>query len=368
MCALSCGIVGLPNIGKSTLFNVLTKTQMAEAANYPFCTIEPNKAVISVQDERLKIAAQMAKSAKTIFPQVEVVDIAGLVKGASSGAGLGNKFLENIREVDVIIHVLRFFVDKDVIGEDLEGGPQEARQIIENELILADLGFLESLAKGLEKKAKSNSDAKAELLLVSQLTKHLEAGKLASDFSCSDEAQAPIIRSFRLLTSKPVLYLCNVSDDDYLEKTFDENSDFKALEASVGVKNLVVLPIKLESAFIDMTQDERVEYLTELGAPLDGIERLIKRCYAALDMECFFTVGPQEARSWSIKKGSRAQAAAGKIHSDIEKNFIRANVMSYEDFTKYGGEVGCREAGKLRVEGKDYIVRDADIMHFLHSG
>jgi GTP-binding protein YchF len=365
--SLNCGIVGLPNVGKSTLFNILTKTQNAEAANYPFCTIEPNTAKVAIKDHRLEKIANLVGSKEIIFPQISITDIAGLVKGASEGEGLGNQFLSHIRETDAIIHVLRLFDDKDVIHVDQKIDPVSDKEVIEMELMLSDLSSLQNRIPKLEKKAKNDKDVQEELRLINSIIDMLEKSKIP-DLSIFNTDEKKIIDRLNLLTTKKVLYLLNVSEEQFIDEKYKNLDIYKNLISNIGSdKNIFVMPIKFESDLIDLNEEERIEFSNEYGIPSDNIDRLIKKTYDLLNLHSFFTVGPKEARSWQIYKGDTSYVAASKIHTDIQKGFIRAEVISYQDFLEFKSESNARLNGKLRSEGKEYIVQDCDIIHFLHS-
>jgi len=357
-----CGIVGLPNVGKSTLFNALTKTAAAQAANYPFCTIEPNVGEVAVPDARLEKLAEIAHSAQVVPTRITFVDIAGLVRGASKGEGLGNQFLANIREVDAIVHVLRCFEDADITH--VEGGvdPLRDAEIIETELMLADLESLEKRVPMLEKKAATgDKESKAELSVINAALAQLREGRPARLAEIGEE-ERPRFRRLQLLTAKPVLYVCNVDEDSLPEgNEWVEKVRAKAAEEGAGV---VVIAAALEEQLAQLSEEEQREYLESVGLSEPGLNRLIRAGYALLDLITFFTAGPKEARAWTVKRGAKAPEAAGVIHTDFQRGFIRAEVISYEDFVACGGEAGAREAGKLRQEGKDYVVQDGDVMHF----
>ncbi len=357
-----CGIVGLPNVGKSTLFNALTRTAAAQAANYPFCTIEPNVGEVAVPDERLETLARIAESKNVVPTRISFVDIAGLVRGASRGEGLGNQFLANIREVDAIVHVLRCFEDADITH--VEGGvdPLRDAEIIETELMLADLESLEKRLVKLEKKAATgDKEAKALVTLMRKATDLLEAGKPARLAEIAPEEEKAW-KGLQLLTAKPVLYVCNVDEDSAATgNAFSEK--VQAMAAAQGAET-VIISAAIEEELAQLEDAERAEYLESMGLEEAGLERLIRAGYRLLDLITFFTAGPKEAHAWTVKRGARAPQAAGVIHSDFEKGFIRAEVISYEDYVAHGGEAGAREAGKMRLEGKDYVVQDGDVMHF----
>ncbi len=357
-----CGIVGLPNVGKSTLFNALTRTAAAQAANYPFCTIEPNVGEVAVPDERLETLARIAESKNVVPTRISFVDIAGLVRGASRGEGLGNQFLANIREVDAIVHVLRCFEDADITH--VEGGvdPLRDAEIIETELMLADLESLEKRLVKLEKKAATgDKEAKALVALMRKATDLLEAGKPARLAEIAPEEEKAW-KGLQLLTAKPVLYVCNVDEDSAATgNAFSEK--VQAMAAAQGAET-VIISAAIEEELAQLEDAERAEYLESMGLEEAGLERLIRAGYRLLDLITFFTAGPKEAHAWTVKRGARAPQAAGVIHSDFEKGFIRAEVISYEDYVAHGGEAGAREAGKMRLEGKDYVVQDGDVMHF----
>ncbi len=357
-----CGIVGLPNVGKSTLFNALTKTAAAQAANYPFCTIEPNVGEVAVPDARLRKIAEVANSAQMLPTRMTFVDIAGLVRGASKGEGLGNQFLANIREVDAVLHVLRCFESGDITHVEGSVDPLRDAEIIETELMLADLESLEKRLPMLEKKATTgDKEAKADLEVIMPAVELLREGRPAR-LAEIDEQQRPRFRRLQLLTAKPVLYVCNV-EEDALPEGNAHVEKVRALAASEGA-GVVVIAAALEEQLAQLDEEEQREYLESLGLKEPGLNRLIREGYALLDLITFFTAGPKEARAWTVKRGATAPKAAGVIHTDFERGFIRAEVIAYEDFIAHGGEAGAREAGKLRQEGKDYVVQDGDVMHF----
>ncbi len=358
----NCGIVGLPNVGKSTLFNALTKTQDAQAANYPFCTIEPNVGRVAVPDDRLDKIAEIGKSAKTIYTQLEFVDIAGLVKGASKGEGLGNQFLGNIRSTDAILHVLRCFENGDITHVENTVDPVRDAQIISTELMLSDLESLEKQVDGWRKRAKqSDKEAIVRVVVIEKVIKALEAGKPARSVSLSDE-EKPVYAALQLLTAKPVLYVCNVEEG----AAATGNAFSQAVEkmaADEGASS-VIISAAIEAEVAQLALDEQKDFLETMGLQEPGLNKVIRAGYQLLGLLTFFTVGPKEARAWTVVAGSRAPQAAGAIHSDFERGFIRAETIAYQDFVQLGGETACRESGKLRQEGKEYSVIDGDIFHF----
>jgi GTP-binding protein YchF len=357
-----CGIVGLPNVGKSTLFNALTQTAAAQAANYPFCTIEPNVGEIAVPDPRLEKLATLAKSAEIIPTRISFVDIAGLVRGASKGEGLGNQFLANIREVDAIIHVVRCFEDADVTHVEGKIDPIADIDTIETELMLADLESLEKRVDALEKKAKGNDkEAKETLGLVNRALALLREGKPARLLERKPEEET-LFHSLGLLTSAPVLYACNVEEASAAAgNAFSSKVEARAKEE--GAMS-VVISAKIESEIAMLPPDERADYLATVGLTETGLDRLVRAGYALLHLVTYFTAGPKETRAWTITVGTKAPQAAGVIHTDFEKGFIRAETISYGDYVANNGETGAKEAGKMRLEGKDYVVADGDVMHF----
>ena len=358
-----CGIVGLPNVGKSTLFNALTETQAAQAANYPFCTIEPNVGQVSVPDERLEKIAGIAKSAKTIPTQLAFVDIAGLVKGASKGEGLGNQFLANIREVDAIVHVLRCFEDDDIQHVANKVDPLADAEVVETELLLADLESLEKRVPAAAKRATSgDKEAKLMASVLGQALELLKDGKPARLTEPKDEEEARVFRQAQLLTAKPVLYVCNVAEEDAAKGNALSEQVF-AKAAAEGAE-AVVVSAAIESELVGMPEEDRAEYLAELGLVESGLSRVIKAGYKLLGLQTFFTAGPKESRAWTFPAGAKAPQAAGEIHTDFERGFIRAETIAYDDYVALGGESGAREAGKLRQEGKEYLVQDGDVMLF----
>jgi len=360
---LSVGIVGLPNVGKSTTFNALTKAQNAEAQNYPFCTIEPNKAVVPVPDERINELAKIVNPERVQHSVIEFVDIAGLVKGASKGEGLGNKFLSNIREVEIILHMVRCFDDGNITH--VEGGIDPIRdiEIIESELIFADIEQLDRKIEKLTREAKSQKDARAKLELAKELKEHLEEIKPASTFAKKDDdIFKELNKEMRFLSAKEVIYGANTDEDGLLE----DNDYVKAVKEYAAAKGseVITLCAKIEEELVGLEDDEAEEFLKDLGVEESGLAKIIKTAFSKLNLISYFTAGVKEVRSWTIKRGWLAPKAASVIHNDFEKGFIRAEVISYEDFVKYGGEAGAKEAGKMRLEGKEYEVQDGDVMHF----
>jgi hypothetical protein len=360
-----CGIVGLPNVGKSTLFNALTETAAAQAANYPFCTIEPNVGEVAVPDTRLETLAALAKSATIVPTRLTFVDIAGLVRGASKGEGLGNQFLANIREVDAIAHVVRCFEDTDVTHVEGRIDPIADIETVETELMLADLDSLERRVDGLERKArgtdKDAKEAKEALDLVNRTLKLLRDGKPARLTERKPEEERAF-HTLGLLTSLPVLYVCNVGEAAAAHG--NEFSRKVAARAKEEGALTVVISAKIESEIAVLSRDERSEYLAAVGLHEAGLDRLIGAGYALLQLVTFFTAGPKETRAWTVTRGTRAPQAAGVIHTDFEHGFIRAETIAYDDYVVCGGEAGARDAGKMRLEGKDYVVQDGDVMHF----
>ena len=361
-----CGIVGLPNVGKSTLFNALTQTASAQAANYPFCTIEPNVGEVAVPDPRLDTLCAVAKSKEIIPTRLTFVDIAGLVKGASKGEGLGNQFLANIREVDAIAYVLRCFVDDDITHVENRIDPLADAEIVETELMLADLESLEKRVAAAEKKAKGgDKEAKQLVELMNVALSYLRDGRPAriatKEEKISDE-DMKAWEGLNLLTSKPVLYVCNVEEDS--AATGNEYSKQVEERAKAEGAQSVVISARIEEEIAQLPADDRTEYLETLGLEEPGLSRLIRSGYALLDLITYFTVGPKETRAWTITRGTRAPQAAGVIHTDFEKGFIRAETISYDDYVSLNGEQGAKDAGKMRLEGKEYVVQDGDVMHF----
>ena len=357
----NCGIVGLPNVGKSTLFNALTQTAAAQAANYPFCTIEPNVGRVGVPDRRLDVLAKIGKSAKIIPTSLEFVDIAGLVRGASKGEGLGNQFLANIREVDAIVHVLRCFEDGDITHVEGSVDPVRDAETVETELMLADLDSLEKRAAGLAKRAKSgDKEALAQLALIEPLKAALEAGKPARTAVPKGEEAAAA--RLQLMTTKPVLYVCNVEEASAATGNAHSARVFEMAKAQ-GAK-AVIVSAAIEAEISQMPDADRAEFLSSLGLEDSGLDRIIRAGYELLGLFTYFTVGPKEARAWTITKGTKAPGAAGVIHGDFERGFIAAETIAYDDYVALGGEGGAKEAGKMRVEGKEYLVKDGDVLLF----
>jgi len=357
-----CGIVGLPNVGKSTLFNALTQTAAAEAANYPFCTIEPNVGEVGVPDPRLTTLARIGRSAEIIPTRLTFVDIAGLVRGAADGEGLGNKFLAHIREVDAVAYVLRCFEDDDVAHVEGRINPVADAETVETELMLADLESLEGRVGALEKKVRGgDKEAKAALALVEKVLPLLREGKPARLAAVADDERA-LFKSLQLLTAKPVVFVCNVDE----ASAAGGNAYSRQVEAHATKEGaaVVVISAKIEAEFAGLAAEDRAAFLADLGLAEPGLNRLIRAGYGLLDLITYFTVGPKEARAWTVPRGTKAPAAAGVIHTDFEKGFIRAETIACGDYIALGGEAGCKDAGKMRLEGREYVVRDGDVMHF----
>ncbi|MGI6679900.1 MAG: redox-regulated ATPase YchF [Bdellovibrionota bacterium] len=364
---LSIGIVGLPNIGKSTVFNALTKAQNAESANYPFCTIEPNKASVPVKDERLEELAKLVNPERIVYATVDFVDIAGLVKGASKGEGLGNKFLANIRETNALLHIVRCFDDDNVVHVDGSVDPLRDIEIVETELMLADLETIDKQIVRVEKLAKADKKMLPIIEKLKALSKHVEAGNLAITFengNIDDEFRA-FLNQISLLTNKPVIYAMNVNEDSLV----NENNYQKKVIEHATKKNFKAISFsaKMEEDMIGLEESEIHELLNEYGVKENALDRLVSASYDILGLHSYFTAGQKEVRAWTIKKGTKAPKAAGVIHTDFEKGFIRAQVISYEDYIKYKSEAACKNAGVLRTEGKDYVMRDGDIVEFLFN-
>ncbi len=360
--ALKCGIVGLPNVGKSTLFNALTNAK-ALAANYPFATKEPNVGMITVPDPRLEMLADLAKSEKLVPTTVEILDIAGLIKGASKGEGLGNQFLANIREVDAILHVVRCFDDDNVVHVDGSIDPVRDKEIVDTELILKDLETVEKILDKARKQAKTGGKEELAIVdFVQNLMSHLEGDVPARTFEIP-EAMEIFYRDMYLLTQKPIVYVCNVDEDSVIKG----NAHVDIFKESVKLENAEILLISagIEADIAELeTVEERLEFVEEMGLEEPGVNRLIQSSYKLLNLITYFTAGPKEARAWTIKEGTKAPEAAGEIHTDFEKGFIRAEVIPYDTFVEYGSEAAVKEAGKMGVEGKEYVVKDGDVMHF----
>jgi GTP-binding protein YchF len=354
---LKCGIVGLPNIGKSTLFNAITKTMQAEAANYPFCTIEPNEARVSLEDERILNLARLAGSAEIIPNFLEIVDIAGLVKGASKGEGLGNKFLSHIREVDAILHLVRCFEDENVTHVENRVNPVEDAEIINMELIMADLEQASNIRAKNAKKLTKEADA-----VLSKIQLELGNGVPIRRINLNDEELA-LIKPYNFITSKPMIFLANVDEESIIAGNSLSNSlaEFAQKEGA----NFGVISVKIESEIAQIeSEEEKANFLEMMGLTESGLNKVSRMGFEALNLITYFTVGPKEARGWTVKKGTKAPAGAGVIHTDFEKGFIRAEVISYNDYITLEGEAGAKEAGKLRAEGKEYVIEDGDIIHF----
>ena len=362
---LKAGIVGLPNVGKSTLFNALTRSRKAEAANYPFCTIDPNVGVVTVPDERLAVLQKIAKTQVVIPAAIEFVDIAGLVAGASKGEGLGNQFLANIREVDAIVQVVRCFEDSDIVHTMGGIDPVRDIEVITTELVLADLDAVTKRIEKTQKKAKSgDKEAQAEVALLQKLEPHLNAGKTANTLAASDDEKA-MMKLFQLLTAKPVLFACNVAESDLA--TAEQNRFVQQVAEYVRTHHdaaYVPISAKIEAELIDLSAEESKAFLKDLGVDDSGVSALIRGTYALLGLQTYFTAGEKEVRAWTIKKGWKAPQAAGVIHTDFEKGFIKAEVVSYADLSRLGSTAAARDAGKYRLEGKEYVFADGDVALF----
>ena len=360
---LAIGLVGLPNVGKSTTFNALTKAQNAEAANYPFCTIEPNKAVVPVPDIRLDALTEIVHPERIQHATLDFVDIAGLVRGASKGEGLGNKFLANIRETEVILQIVRCFEDGNIVHTEGSIDPLRDVEIIETELILADVETVQNRIERLKKQAKADKKAQGMVDFAHALLTHLDNGNLARSFpDVDDDRFAKLNRDLRLLTAKEIMYGANTDEDGLL----DDNDFVKALQAHAKEQNCEVIKLcaKIEEELVGLEDEERDEFLRELGVKESGLEQIIRKGFDKLGLMSYFTAGVKEVRAWTIRKNTTAPKAAAVIHNDFEKGFIRAEVIGYDDYIASGGENGAKEAGKMRLEGKEYIVQDGDVMHF----
>jgi GTP-binding protein YchF len=361
---LSAGIVGLPNVGKSTLFNAVTRTRKAQAANYPFCTIDPNLGIVTVPDPRLEVLAKMSHSQKIIPAAIEFVDIAGLVKGASAGEGLGNQFLSHIREVNAIVQVVRCFESGDIHHISGSIDPVRDIEVINTELILADLASLGKRSDRLQKEVRAGSkSAKAENAVIEKLLPHLDAGKPATTLDLSDEEKV-IARDFFLLTAKPTLFACNVAESELSESHSPHVRAVEEYARNHFATEAVVISAQIESELVDLSEEEAQEYLRDLGVASSGVGTLIRAVYHLLGLRTYLTTGEKETRAWTIHTGDKAPAAAGVIHSDFERGFIAAETVHYDDLVSLGSFAKAREAGKLRIEGKDYVVKDGDVVEF----
>ncbi|MBK1834991.1 redox-regulated ATPase YchF [Roseibacillus ishigakijimensis] len=366
---LQAGIVGMPNVGKSTLFNALTRTRNAEAANYPFCTIDPNVGVVTVPDERLAELSKISGSKELIPTAIEFVDIAGLVEGASKGEGLGNKFLANIREVDAIVQVVRCFENDDIIHELGSVDPTRDIEIINSELILADIASLEKRKESRAKKARNDKEAAAEVALCDKLIPHLDQGKPALTADLSDDERKLLRREFPLLSSKPTIFACNVTEDELGAAVADPQSHpmvkkVQDYAAEAHNAEAIVISARIEEELIDLAPDEAAEFLSDMNVTDSGVSTLIQSVYHLLGLRTYLTTGEKETRAWTIREGDKAPAAAGVIHTDFERGFIAAEVVHYDDLVNLGSKAAAREAGKYRIEGKEYVVKDGDVIEF----
>ncbi len=366
---LRAGIVGLPNVGKSTLFNAVTRTRKAEAANYPFCTIEPNQGVVIVPDERLAVLSKMSGSQKLIPAAIEFVDIAGLVKGASKGEGLGNKFLSHIREVDAIVHVVRCFENSDITHVSGDIDPVRDIEIINTELIFADMDSVTKRQQRVERDAKRGiKEAQAELALCEKLTPHLDAGKPAVTLELSDD-ESKLLKSFFLISAKPCIYACNVSEDELGTAANEPDkhplvSKVREYVSHAHAASAVVISANIESELTELSEEEAAQYLADLGVKDSGVSRLIKSVYELLGLQTYLTTGEKETRAWTFTKGMKAPQAAGVIHSDFERGFIAGEIVPFHDLSELGSYAKCREKGKLRIEGKEYVMKDGDVVEW----
>ncbi|MBQ7536948.1 MAG: redox-regulated ATPase YchF [Rickettsiales bacterium] len=364
--SLKCGIVGLPNVGKSTLFNAITNTANAQAANYPFCTIEPNVGKVEVPDARLERLGKLVNTQKLVYNQLEIVDIAGLVAGASKGEGLGNQFLANIRECDVIINVVRCFDDENIVHVSGSTDPVRDLETIETELQLADIATLEKVIANNEKKAKGrNEEAMLQLEVAKKLKSFIENGRMVIDCELADEKEQKVAKQFCLLTAKKAIYVANVKEDGLGGNIYTEAlTNFLAERNTNNDKKPIIICAAIEAEISTFSKEEKLEYLQTINCAESGLDKVVRAGYEALGLITFFTVGPKETRAWQVRRGATAPEAAGEIHTDFQRGFIKAETIAYEDYIKYENEEKIKEAGKLRTEGKDYIVKDGDIFNF----